>query len=368
MRYVDEFRDPGRVRRAAEALAASLTRPWTVMEVCGGQTHAFARFSLEELLPPGLTLVHGPGCPVCVTPLEVLETARQVALQPGVILASFGDMLRVPGLRGDLLQARGEGADVRVVLSPLDAVKLAEDNPGRFVAFFGVGFETTAPATAMAVTLAAALDLQNFGVVAAHVRVPPAMEHLLSDPRNRIDGFLAAGHVCTIAGTREYPAIAERFRVPIVVAGFEPLDLLDGLIRVVRRLEAGLGGVENAYARSVREEGNPAAQDVVDRVYEVADQAWRGMGVIPRGGLRLRHELRRFDAASRLGVRVESAPEPAACLAAEVLQGRLNPRECPAFGGACTPEHPLGAPMVSSEGACAAWYRYRRTARAGAHP
>lgn len=364
MKYVDEFRDPALIQRAVEALRRRLARPWTVMEVCGGQTHTIARYAIDDLLPEGLTLVHGPGCPVCVTPLEVIDAAHRVAQRPGVILATFGDMLRVPGSRGDLLSARSEGADVRVVLSPLDAVELARSVPDRQVVFFGVGFETTAPTTAMAVELARRLDLDNFSLLAGHVRVPPAMEAILSAPDNRVSAFLAAGHVCTVVGMSEYPPIAERFGVPIVVTGFEPLDILIGLLAAVEQLEAGTHDVDNRYPRSVRREGNPAAQAMVDRVFDIADRPWRGLGVVPRGGLVMREGYARFDALRKLDVHLLPVVEPAACRAADVLQGRLAPAACPEFGRACTPETPLGAPMVSSEGACAAYYRFRR--RAGA--
>lgn len=366
MRYVDEFRDPGRVRRAADALARAATRPWTVMEVCGGQTHAFARYGLDALLPPGLTLLHGPGCPVCVTPLGVVEAARSVARAPGTVLCTYGDMLRVPGASGDLAGARAEGADVRVVTSPLEAVRLAAALPDREVVFFGVGFETTAPATAQAATLARGLGLRNFGLLASHVRVPPALVHLLSAPDCRIRAFLAAGHVCTVAGTAEYPPIARRFGVPIAVTGFEPLDLVEGLLAVVLQLEAGRAEVENRYERAVRPDGNPAARAVVDEVFAVADVPWRGLGVVPAGGLRLRPAYGELDAAARRGIAVGEWPEPAGCRAAEVLQGRLAPPACPSFGSVCTPERPLGAPMVSSEGACAAFWRYRRALRSPA--
>jgi hydrogenase expression/formation protein HypD len=360
VKYVDEFRDPARMRRSAEELGRVMTRPWTVMEVCGGQTHTIARWALEDLLPQGLTLLHGPGCPVCVTPLRVIDAARALALRPDVILCSFGDMLRVPGATGDLLGARACGADVRVVLSPLDAVRLAASTPERAVIFFGVGFETMAPATAMAAELARRLDLGNFGLLAAHVRVPPAMERLLASPSCRVQGFLAAGHVCTVAGIGEYPAIAARFRVPMVVTGFEPLDILHGLVMLVRQLEEGRCAVENQYERSVREEGNPAARAMVEAVFEVADRPFRGLGSVPRGGLRLREAYARWDAERRFELALEQDEEPGRCRAAEVLQGLLAPAACPEFGRGCTPERPLGAPMVSTEGACAAHFRYRR--------
>jgi hydrogenase expression/formation protein HypD len=363
VKYVEDFRDPARLRRAAEELCRATTRPWTVMEICGGQTHTIARWALEDLLPEPLTIIHGPGCPVCVTPLEVIEAARTLALLSGTILCSFGDMLRVPGARGDLLSARAHGADVRVVLSPLDAVRLAEATPDRQVIFFGVGFETTAPATAMAAEHARRLDLDNFSLLAAHVRVPPAMEMLLASPSCRVQGFLAAGHVCAVAGTFEYPAIAARFRVPIVVTGFEPLDILHGLSMLVRQLEEGRCVVENQYARSVREEGNVAARAMVEAVFELADRPFRGLGIVPRGGLRLREAYARWDAERRFDLAMKPIEEPGRCRAAEVLQGLLAPTDCPEFGRRCTPESPLGAPMVSTEGACAAYFRYRRVAR-----
>lgn len=358
MRYVQEFRDPERVRATAQAIAATVRRPWTLMEVCGGQTHAIARFGLEDLLPPGLELLHGPGCPVCVTPLEILDAAYELALRPGLILCTFGDMMRVPGSRGDLLKSRAAGADVRVVLSPLEAVRVAVENPEREVVFFGVGFETTAPMTAMAVEQAR--NLRNFSLLASHVRVPPALELILREPDCPVQGFLAAGHVCMVAGISEYPPIVERYHVPIVVTGFEPLDILQGVLRVVQQLENGEARLENQYARAVQAQGNPLAQAMVERVFEVADRPWRGLGVVPGGGLKIRAEYADFDAQRRFGVGTTAVPEPPECRASEVLQGRLKPAACPAFGGVCTPDHPLGAPMVSSEGACAAAWRYRR--------
>ncbi len=363
MRYVDEFRDPAVIRAASEAIAATLTRPWTIMEICGGQTHTIVRWSLPELLPEQLELVHGPGCPVCVTPAEVVEHARQIALQPDVILASFGDMLRVPGTRGDLLAARAEGADVRVVTSPLDALALARAQPHATVVMFAVGFETTAPATAMAIELAAATGVRNFAALTSHVRVPPAIELLLGAPDNRVQGFLAAGHVCTVEGVTDYPALVERFAAPIVVTGFEPLDLLTGLLACVRQLEAGRAELEIDYRRAVQAQGNPLARACVERVFEVVDAPWRGLGTVASGGLRIREELAEFDAARRFAIAVPSADDrEALCRASEVLRGLLRPPACPEFGRGCTPERPLGAPMVSSEGACAAYYRHRRRA------
>ncbi len=359
MRYVEPFRDPERIERVRERLAAVCTQPWRVMEVCGGQTHAIARHAIDDLLPEGLTLLHGPGCPVCVTPLAMIAEAHALARTPGVILCSFGDMLRVPGPTGDLFSARAEGADVRVVLSPLDAVEVARANPDREVVFFAVGFETTAPGTAMAIELARRLDLRNYSLLTAHVRVPPAMEALLASPESGIQAFLAAGHVCTVTGTGAYPALAERFGVPIVVTGFEPLDIMLGLLDGVSQLEEGRAEVTNRYERAVATEGNPHAQAMVERVFEIADVPWRGLGVIPRGGLRIREALARFDAAHVHDLAMTPVAEPTACRAADVLRGRLAPVDCPAFGKECTPETPLGAPMVSTEGACAAYYRYR---------
>jgi len=363
VKYVDSFRDPDKVRRVADVLAARCTRPWKVMEICGGQTHTIARYGLDELLPSSLELVHGPGCPVCVTPLETIALAHALAGAPDVVLCSFGDMLRVPGPDGDLLAARARGADVRVVLSPLDAVELARKLPDRRVVFFAVGFETTAPATAMSIELAQRLGLTNYSVLASHVRVPPAMELLLSSPDNEVRAFLAAGHVCTVTGTSEYPSIAERHGVPVVVTGFEPLDILLGLLDAVTQLEDGRAEVSNRYRRAVGDEGNPRARALVEQIFEVADVPWRGLGIIAQGGLRIRPSHRRFDATHVHPVAVAAIEEPSLCVASEILQGRRLPVQCPAFGRECTPQTPLGAPMVSSEGACAAYYRYRATER-----
>jgi hydrogenase expression/formation protein HypD len=365
MKYVDEHRDPARLAAAVDALHRVTTRPWTIMEICGGQTHAIARWSLERRMPPGLTLVHGPGCPVCVTPVEIIEHARRLAIDAGVLLCTFGDMMRVPGTGGDLLAARAEGADVRVVVSPLDAVRLAAQHPARQVVFFGVGFETTAPTVAAAVEAAHRLRLPNFAVLAAHVRVPPAMAMILEAPDNAVQAFLAAGHVCTVEGTADYPAIARRFAVPVVVTGFEPLDLLEGLRRAVLQLEAGRAELEIQYDRAVRPEGNPLARAAVERVFEVVDRRWRGLGVVPQSGLRIREAFARHDAERRFGPAPAHHEAPGPCRAADVLRGRLHPVECPELGRGCTPERPLGAPMVSSEGACAAFYRYRRVQEAG---
>ncbi len=368
MRYVDEFRAPERIERAAAALRRAVTRPWVIMEICGGQTHAFARWGLGELLPAGLELVHGPGCPVCVTPEGIVEIARRIALEDGAVLATYGDMLRVPGTSGDLLAARASGADVRVVTSPLDALALARSMPERELVFFGVGFETTAPATASVVALAERLALPRFSVLAAHVRVPPAIEAILGDDEVRVQGFLAAGHVCTIEGTGEYHPIAAKHRVPLVVTGFEPLDLLEGLLRAVRQLEAGRHEVEIQYGRAVRAEGNPEARRAVDEVFEVVDAPWRGFGTVARGGLALRPAYERYDARVRFARRSLPIAEPNGCRAAEVLRGTLKPDRCPEFGVRCTPDAPLGAPMVSTEGACSAYHRFRPPVASGAQP
>ncbi len=359
MKYLDEYRDAAAVRGYADALARLVTRPWVVMEICGGQTHSIVRFGLDRLLPEGLKLVHGPGCPVCVTPLETIDQALAIARLPNVTLCSFGDMLRVPGSDGDLLRARAMGADVRVVYSPLDSVEFARAHPDREVVFLAVGFETTAPANAIAVRRASDLGLTNFSVLVAQVCVPPAIEAILGSPDNQVQGFLAAGHVCAIMGSGEYPALSEKYRVPIVVTGFEPVDLLHGLTMCVRQLEEDRHEVENAYSRCVQAEGNLPAQALLAEVFQVIDRKWRGIGMIPRSGLGLRPEYERFDATRRFDLSLCSVEEPSECRAALVLQGLLEPHKCPAFGKRCTPENPLGAPMVSSEGACAAYYRYR---------
>jgi hydrogenase expression/formation protein HypD len=363
MKFVDEYRDAGAARRYAEAIARAATRPWTIMEVCGGQTHAIVKFGVDALLPPEITLVHGPGCPVCVTSVETLDKATEIAARPGVIFCSFGDMLRVPGSSRDLLSVKATGGDVRIVYSPLDAVRIAGEHPDRQVVFFAVGFETTAPANAMAVVQAARLGLANFSVLVSHVLVPPAMEAILASPGNRVQGFLAAGHVCTVMGYTEYEPIARKYGVPIVVTGFEPVDILQGLLLCVRQLEQGRAEVENQYARSVRREGNPAAIALIRRVFRVRPRKWRGIGEIPESGLGLAEEYAAFDAEKRFGVADRTAVESPECRSGLVLQGVMKPPECPAFGTRCTPEHPLGATMVSSEGACAAYYRYRRRER-----
>ena len=359
MKFRDEYRDPEAARRFAAAIARAATRPWTLMEVCGGQTHAIVRYGIDELLPAGITLVHGPGCPVCVTPVDYVDKAIEIADRSGTILASFGDMLRVPGSNGDLFAAKSRGADIRVVYSPLDALTIARANPDREVVFFAVGFETTAPANGMAVYRARREGLLNFSMLASHVLVPPAMRSILSLPTNKIQGFLAAGHVCTIMGFEEYVPLASQFRVPIVVTGFEPLDILEGVYLCVRQLEAGRGEVENQYSRSVRRDGNQPAQKIMREVFRVVRRRWRGIGEIEESGLGLAEAYRDLDAETRFGLVVPREERQSDCISGLVLCGERKPPECPAFGTRCTPEHPLGVTMVSSEGACAAYYRYR---------
>ncbi|AZP15408.1 hydrogenase formation protein HypD [Streptomyces aquilus] len=356
MKYLDEYRDPVLARRLLDELRRTATRPWRIMEVCGGQTHTLVRQGIDELLPAGMRMIHGPGCPVCVTPLETLDRAMAVAARPGVILTSFGDMLRVPGTATDLLSLRARGADVRVVYAPMDAVRLAAEHPERDVVFLAVGFETTAPANATAVLHAARLGLTNFSMLVSHVLVPPAMTALLDDPDCEVQAFLAAGHVCAVMGWREYEPIAARYRVPIVVTGFEPLDLLEGILLAVRQLESGRCEVENQYARAVRRAGNTEAQDAVREVFRVTDRAWRGIGKLPGSGLELTEEYARFDAARRFDVGGLSPVEDPECIAGSILTGARLPTDCPAYGTRCTPRHPLGAPMVSSEGTCAAFH------------
>ncbi len=360
MKYMDEYRDPDAAAGYARALARVTTRPWTLMEVCGGQTHSIVKFGVDELLPKGVSLVHGPGCPVCVTPLELIERAIAIASRPDVTFCSFGDMLRVPGHTKDLLSVKAEGGDVRIVYSPLDALEIARRRPERQVVFFAVGFETTAPANAMTVYQADAQRIENFSLLVSHVLVPPAMEAILSSPVNRVQGFLAAGHVCTVMGYTEYEPIARRYRVPIVVTGFEPLDLLQGVYMCVKQLEEGRADVENQYARAVRREGNAHAQALVSDVFQIVPRKWRGVGEIPQSGLALRGRFARFDAETRFDVAARTEDEPTECISGLILQGLKKPHECPAFGVRCTPEQPLGATMVSSEGACAAYFRYRR--------
>jgi hydrogenase expression/formation protein HypD len=360
MKYLDEYRDGAAARKLAAAIARSVTRRWTVMEVCGGQTHTIVKYGIDEVLPEGIELVHGPGCPVCVTSLEMIDRAHAIASRPGVIFSSFGDMLRVPGSRGDLLQLKSQGSDVRVVYSPLDAVNLAAANPTKRVVFFAIGFETTAPPNAMAVWLAHKRGLTNFSVLVSHVLVPPAITAILQSPGNRVQGFLGPGHVCTVMGTSEYEPIARRYRVPIVITGFEPVDMLEGVLLTVRQLEAGRAEVENQYARAVRPQGNLESKRLMDEVFEVCDRKWRGVGLIPKSGFKLRHEYRDHDAERIFEVEDIVTRESTDCISGQVLKGLKKPVDCPAFGGACTPATPLGATMVSAEGACAAYYAYGR--------
>lgn len=362
MKYLDEYRDAEAAQRYARDIEAAATRDWTLMELCGGQTHAIIRYGIDELLPKRIEFIHGPGCPVCVTPVELIDKALAIAARPGVLFCSFGDMMRVPGSDRDLLSIKAAGADVRMVYSPLDAVRLAEQNPGKEVVFFGVGFETTAPATAMAVYQADQKDLRNFSLLVSHVLVPPAMEAILEAPDCRVSGFLAAGHVCTVMGCQEYFPLAKKYHVPVVVTGFEPLDILQGVLMCVRQLEQGRAIVENQYSRAVRPNGNTAAQKMMGEVFRVVPRQWRGMGQIARSGLGLRDAYARFDAERKFNVSDMRVAEPVACRSGLVLQGKLKPTQCPEFAGRCTPEHPLGATMVSAEGACAAYYRYRRAA------
>jgi hydrogenase expression/formation protein HypD len=360
MKYVDEFRDGALARNLAAEIRRVVTRPWVVMEICGGQTHSIVRYGLDQLLPPEIELCHGPGCPVCVTPLESLDRAHALARLPQVIFCSFGDMLRVPGSHGDLFQVKAQGGDVRVVYSPLDCLKVARANPGKRVVFFAIGFETTAPANAMSVWQARAEGLTNYSILVSHVTVPPAIAAILEAPGNRVQAFLAAGHVCAVMGWEEYEPLAARYRIPIVVTGFEPLDLLEGILMAARQLESGRSVVENQYARAVTREGNPEARRMIARVFEPCDRAWRGIGVIPLSGYRLREEFAAFDAARIFDLGGIVSREPEGCISGLVLQGARRPVDCPQFGTACTPETPLGATMVSSEGACAAYYNYGR--------
>ena len=360
MKFIDEYRDGEAARKLASAIERTVTRPWTIMEVCGGQTHTIVRYGIDEILPRQVELVHGPGCPVCVTSLETIDRAHAIAARPDVTFCSFGDMLRVPGSHGDLLQLKSQGCDVRIVYSPLDALKLAKANPQRQVVFFAVGFETTAPANAMAAWQADHDHVDNFSLLVSHVLVPPAMEALLSSKSCVVQGFLAAGHVCTIMGYEEYFPIAERYKVPIVVTGFEPLDILEGILMTISQLEQGRHEVENQYVRATRREGNRPAQERIAEVFEVVNRPWRGLGEIPASGFQLRDRFQKYDANRRYPSSVEPARESPECISGLILQGIKKPHECPAFAVKCTPENPLGAPMVSSEGACAAYYHYGR--------
>ncbi|HLL07032.1 MAG TPA: hydrogenase formation protein HypD [Nocardioidaceae bacterium] len=362
MKYLDEFSNPELAKNLLDQIHATATRRWAIMEVCGGQTHSIIRHGIDQLLPDQIEMIHGPGCPVCVTPLEIIDKALAIAARPGVIFCSFGDMLRVPGSSSDLFRIKSAGGDVRVVYSPLDALKLAKDNPDRQVVFFGIGFETTAPANAMTVYQAQRLGIDNFSLLVSHVLVPPAIAAIMESPTCRVQAFLAAGHVCSVMGTGEYPPLVDKYQVPIVVTGFEPLDLLEGIRRTVRQLEQGRFELENAYSRVVPPEGNPAAKAMLNDIFDVTDRAWRGIGVIPQSGWQLADKYRYYDAEARFDVGGIHTDESAICRSGEVLQGLIKPHECAAFGKECTPRNPLGATMVSSEGACAAYYLYRRLA------
>ena len=365
MKYLDEYRDPVKVKALLKEIESAVTNNWVIMEICGGQTHAFLHNGLDAMLPPQIELVHGPGCPVCVTPLEQIDRAIAIASRPDVIFTSYGDMLRVPGSTKDLFAVRAQGGNVRIVYSPLEAVQIAEANPDKEVVFFAIGFETTAPANAMAVLQAKNKNVKNFSVLVSHVRVPPAMEAILSSKSNRVQAFLAAGHVCAVMGFHEYPPIAEKYRVPIVVTGFEPIDLLNGLLAAVRQLESGQAMAENQYQRAVKFEGNESAQRTIRSVFQSTDRKWRGIGVIPQSGWNLSPEFESFDAEKRFDVKNIFTQESSLCIAGEILQGLKKPPQCPAFGKQCTQQTPLGAPMVSAEGACAAYYRYHREATYG---
>lgn len=362
MKYLDEFSDPDLAGRLLDEIRGMVTRPWAIMEVCGGQTHTIIRNGIDQLLPEGIELIHGPGCPVCVTPLETIDRALAIAARPDVIFCSFGDMIRVPGSSTDLFRIKSEGGDIRIVYSPLDAVKLAQAHPDKQVVFFGIGFETTAPANAMTVTMAKRLGLTNFSLLVSHVLVPPAIRAIMDSPVRRVQGFLAAGHVCTVMGMSEYEPLVEEYRVPIVVTGFEPLDVLEGIRRVLLQLEEGRAELENAYPRAVNAIGNLTAQAVVADVFTTCDRAWRGIGTIPMSGWRLNDAYADFDAEVRFDVTDIHAEESPLCRSGEVLQGLIKPNQCEAFGKECSPRKPLGAPMVSSEGACAAYYQFRRIA------
>lgn len=360
MKYLDEYRDGAIARALAREVASAATHPWVLMEICGGQTHTIMRYGIDELLPRGIELVHGPGCPVCVTPLETIDKANALAMRPDVILVTYGDMLRVPGSNSDLLRAKAMGADVRVAYSPTEALKIARANPEKNVVFLAIGFETTAPANAMAAWEAKREGLANFTMLVSHVLVPPAIRALLSSPQNRIQGFIAPGHVCTIVGYQEYEDLSREFKIPMVVGGFEPVDLLESILMLVRQLEAGEAHAENQYARSVTYLGNLSAQRILKEVFEVGDQKWRGIGEISKSGLKFRTEYAQYDANQVFNLELIAAEEPTECISALILQGQQKPTDCPAFGVRCTPEAPLGAPMVSAEGACAAYYHYRR--------
>lgn len=361
MKYIDEYRDPVAAQKLIKQINQTTTQPWSLMEICGGQTHSILKFGIDQVLPEQIRLIHGPGCPVCVTPISVIDKALEVAAQPNVIFCSFGDMLRVPGSEHDLFSVKANGANVRMVYSPLDALTLARKHPEKQVVFFAVGFETTAPTDAMAVLQAHRENLNNFSILVSHVLVPPAIEAILSSPQNQVQAFLAAGHVCTVMGYHQYEMIAKKYQTPIVVTGFEPLDILHGILMAVTQLEEGRAEVENQYARAVKREGNLTAQKALEQVFDIDSQAWRGIGEIPQSGFRLKDEFSNFDAEQKFGaIDRTQVQETQQCISGEILQGIKKPHQCPSFGITCTPEKPLGAPMVSSEGACAAYFRYRR--------
>jgi len=360
MKYLDEFRDPKIAKQILTEIESTVTKPWVIMEICGGQTHSIIKNGIDQILPKEIELVHGPGCPVCVTPLEIIDKAIEIASKPNVIFTSFGDMLRVPGSNKDLFQVKSEGGDVRIVYSPLESIKIARNNPDKEVVFFAVGFETTAPGNAMAIHQAKREGISNFSELVSHVLVPPAMEALLSSPKNRVQAYLAAGHVCAIMGWWEYDPIAEKYKVPIIPTGFEPIDVLEGILLAVKQLEKGEHRVENQYLRAVKREGNKPAQDIVNKLFEVGHRKWRGIGEIPQSGLKIRKEFSQYDAELKFSVGDIVTQESELCISGIVLQGLKKPIECPAFGKECTPTNPLGATMVSSEGACAAYYKYQR--------
>ncbi len=365
MKYIDEFRDSKIAKYLVEKIHSITTKDWVIMEMCGGQTHTIVQYGIDQLLPKEIEMVHGPGCPVCVTPLEVIDQALEIAKQPNVIFTSFGDMLRVPGSKTNLLKAKSEGADVRIVYSPLEAIKIAKENPKKEVVFFAIGFETTAPGNAMAIMQAQKEEINNFSEIASHVMVPPAMEAILSSPTNRVNGFLAAGHVCTVMGYWEYEPITKKFNVPIVPTGFEPVDMLEGIYLTIKQLEEGKSEIINQYKRSITRGGNKAAQNMIKEIFEVTDKKWRGIGEIPMSGYKIRDKYKAYDAAVKFNVDKIKTEESDICISGQILQGLKKPNECPAFGKECRPEHPLGATMVSSEGACAAYHKYHRYEKVG---
>lgn len=361
MKYLKEYRDPVLARKILDEIRRTVTRPWSIMEVCGGQTHSLVKNGIIDVLPSEITMIHGPGCPVCVTPIHLIDAAIDLAMRPNVILCSFGDMLRVPGSNQNLLEAKAQGADVRILYSPLEAVAIAKDNPTKEVVFFAVGFETTAPANALSLVHAKREGITNYSILASHVLVPPAIKAVINDPLSKIDGFLAAGHVCTIMGNGQYYPLASEYKVPIVVTGFEPIDVIQGILMVVKQLELGTHEVENQYSRIVREEGNKEARAIIEQVFEVSDQVWRGIGEIPSSGYQIQDNFEAFDAVKKFRISVDAPEEKTECISGEIMKGLKKPSQCPHFGKKCTPENPLGAPMVSSEGACAAYYHFSGT-------